>query len=729
MKRFIVFLAVGWAALAPASALAAVPVVSSFTPTSGPVGKSVTVSGSGFSGATAVRFNGTGASFSVTNDSTIATSVPGGATTGKLSVTTPGGTGTSATSFKVKPTLESFAPTGGPVGTSVTISGSAFTGATAVRFNGVSASFGSVVYGSLSATVPAGASTGPISVTTPGGTGTSTASFTVTVPAASVLVSPGSGPPGTPVAVSGSGFGAAEAIDVYFDATPLALAVADGNGGFGGIVIFVPANAAPGPHKVSALGRVTSRAAQTGFAVTAPPAPVTTLTPSSGPPKSRLTVAGSGFGPNESVDLYFDTTDLALVSTNGSGGFSGIKLDVPASALPGEHWVTASGRQSGRSAQTQFLVRTNWASFRNGSNHRGVNAVENVLSPATVPGLDLDWSVPTGGLVSSSPAVSNGVVYVGGYINLNAYDAATGAPLWSAATGDIVESSPAVANGIVYVGSIDSKLYAYNAATGAPVWNTATNEGVSSPAIANGIVYLGSGDAKLYAYNAATGAPLWSAATGDAIGSSPAVANGIVYVGSDDHKLYAFNAASGAPLWNATTGNAVASSPAVANGIVYVASYDGKLYAYNATNGNPLWNATIGAFVYSSPAVANGVVYIGSDDNKLHAFNAASGTPLWSATTGGPVHSSPAVANGVVYVGSYDRKLYAFNAASGAPLWSATTDGFVGSSPAVANGTLYVSSADGSAGKLWAYDLTAPPIPIGRPDPARLVPDRTLTAR
>jgi len=66
---------------------------------------------------------------------------------------------------------------------------------------------------------------------------------------------PTSGPPGTPITVSGSSFGAGDAVDVYFDATPLALAVTDGNGSFGGIVIYVPANAAPGPHQVSATWR------------------------------------------------------------------------------------------------------------------------------------------------------------------------------------------------------------------------------------------------------------------------------------------------------------------------------------------------------------------------------------------------------------------------------------------------------------------------------------------
>jgi len=102
--------------LVPSTALAAAPVVSSFAPASGIVGTAVTLSGSGFTGANAVKFNGTGATYSVTNDTTIATSVPNGATTGKISVTTGGGTGTSSTSFKVKPQLTSFAPTSGSSG-------------------------------------------------------------------------------------------------------------------------------------------------------------------------------------------------------------------------------------------------------------------------------------------------------------------------------------------------------------------------------------------------------------------------------------------------------------------------------------------------------------------------------------------------------------------------------------------------------------------------------------
>jgi len=78
------------------------------------------------------------------------------------------------------PAISSFSPTSGGVGTTVSISGTNFTGATSVKFNGQSASFSVISSTSISASVPNCSSTGTISVTTPNGTGTSASSFTVT---------------------------------------------------------------------------------------------------------------------------------------------------------------------------------------------------------------------------------------------------------------------------------------------------------------------------------------------------------------------------------------------------------------------------------------------------------------------------------------------------------------------------------------------------------------------
>jgi len=150
-------------------------------PGSGKVGTAVNIFGSNLTGATAVSFNGTAAAFTVVSNSEIRTSVPNGATTGKIKVTTAHGVLQSNKAFKVIPKILSFLPTSGPVGTSVQITGQSFTGTTAVTFGGARASTVTVNSdGQITADVPAGAATGKIAVTTPGGSAQSATDFTVT---------------------------------------------------------------------------------------------------------------------------------------------------------------------------------------------------------------------------------------------------------------------------------------------------------------------------------------------------------------------------------------------------------------------------------------------------------------------------------------------------------------------------------------------------------------------
>jgi hypothetical protein len=101
-----------------------------------------------------------------------------------------------------------------------------------------------------------------------------------------------------------------------------------------------------------------------------------------------------------------------------------------------------------------------WPQFRNVPTHSGYNATETTLSPSNVDALGVAWTATTGAAIWSSPAVANGVVYVGSSDGkLYAYavgcnsGGGTCSPLWTATTGSGVESSPAIANGVVYVGS------------------------------------------------------------------------------------------------------------------------------------------------------------------------------------------------------------------------------------------------------------------------------------
>lgn len=159
------------------------PVISAFTPISGPAGTQVVITGSNLTGATSVTFGGIAATvFTVNSATQITATVPSGATSGSITVTTANGHASSATDYQVSPppTITSFTPGQGTVGRTVVINGSEFTGASALRFGGTpAASFTVDSATQITAKVPAGAGTGPVSVTNAGGTGTSTAQFIV----------------------------------------------------------------------------------------------------------------------------------------------------------------------------------------------------------------------------------------------------------------------------------------------------------------------------------------------------------------------------------------------------------------------------------------------------------------------------------------------------------------------------------------------------------------------
>jgi uncharacterized repeat protein (TIGR01451 family) len=382
-------------------------------------------------------------------------------------------------------------------------------------------------------------------------------------------------------------------------------------------------------------------------------------------------------------------------------------------------WLMLATANTSAHAQTSSPSPADWTQFLR-DNMRRWNPYETVLNVNNVGGLGVKWAIGSKSdniVIRSSPAVVNGVVYVGSVDhNVYARNGSTGATLWSFATGNFVHSSPAVASGVVYVGSGDGNLYALNAATGALLWSFDTGSasvgGIdSSPAVVNGVVYIGAEDANVYALNAATGAKLWSYTTGGFLGisSSPAVVNGVVYIGAYGDNVYALNASTGAKLWSSPTG--LIASPAVANGMVYIDSGGGSMYALNANTGATLWSYDTGGGGVSSPAVANGVVYVGAEDRNVYALNASTGAKLWSYTTGDVVDSSPAVANGVVYVGSADGNLYALNASTGARLWSYPVDPGAPSrsvvdGPVVVDGMVYVSAGDPSGnGNVYAFDL------------------------
>ena len=91
---------VGSSSHAATSGTASGLMLTTFSPTKGPMGTKVTITGSGFSGATRVAFHGTSASFRVISNTRIVATAPCGATTGRITVRTPKGTVSSVGSFR-----------------------------------------------------------------------------------------------------------------------------------------------------------------------------------------------------------------------------------------------------------------------------------------------------------------------------------------------------------------------------------------------------------------------------------------------------------------------------------------------------------------------------------------------------------------------------------------------------------------------------------------------------
>jgi uncharacterized repeat protein (TIGR03803 family) len=150
-------------------------------PTSAKEGATVGIFGQGFTSTSVVQFGGVqSTNVKLSGTSFLFATVPTGALTGSVTVTTDGTTLTSNQPFRVKPQVLSFNPPSGTVGTQVTITGTGFTQTNGVGFgDNVPAEFTVNSDTQVTATVPAGAKTGPVGVVTQGGTAVSSATFTV----------------------------------------------------------------------------------------------------------------------------------------------------------------------------------------------------------------------------------------------------------------------------------------------------------------------------------------------------------------------------------------------------------------------------------------------------------------------------------------------------------------------------------------------------------------------
>ncbi|MER7690942.1 IPT/TIG domain-containing protein [Streptomyces sp. NPDC097610] len=294
------------------------PTLSAINPPQGPTtgGTTVTLTGSGLTGATAVRFGSTPAASYTVNSATQITAVSPAGTAGAVAVTVTSPTGTSnAVTFTyvtaVVPVINSLAPNSGPTsgGTSVTITGTGFTGATAVNFAGTPAASFTVTSGSqITAVAPPGSPGGAaVTVTAPGGTSSTSANayFFYAAPPVLNAANPdqGSTAGGTLVTLSGNSLLNASAV-IFGSTNATSFTVVSATQ----ITVTTPPGTGSSPITVITPGGTSN---PIGFAYVAPPT-LTSLVPSSGPTSAGMVVTLTGANLATATTVAFGTAAVAF---------------------------------------------------------------------------------------------------------------------------------------------------------------------------------------------------------------------------------------------------------------------------------------------------------------------------------------------------------------------------------------------------------------------------------
>ncbi len=312
------------------------PTISSFTPAIGPVGKIVQINGTFFEDPAQVKFGaGVVTTFEIKNATLIEATVPASATTGKVTVTTPGGEAISSVDYVVKdaPTITSFTPASDIVGAVVTINGTSFDGgALVVKFGaGTAASPTLVSPTKITAIVPASATSGKITVETAAGSAQSATDFTVIGSPSVTAFSPTSGQVGVEVTVTGTNFVTVENVKINTTTilSPNFTVVSPTQ-----IKVNVPAGAATG--KISVKTPVGTGISANNFIVLAPPT-ITSFSPGSGAQGSTVVITGTGFSSITSVS--FNDVNAPNFTVNSS---TQITVTVPANATNGKIKATNS---------------------------------------------------------------------------------------------------------------------------------------------------------------------------------------------------------------------------------------------------------------------------------------------------------------------------------------------------------------------------------------------------
>ena len=237
------------------------------------------------------------------------------------------------------------------------------------------------------------------------------------------------------------------------------------------------------------------------------------------------------------------------------------------------------------------------------------------------------WRHPTGSVHYSSPAYTDGSLYVGvmGTYNTTsqvtfdppygvlALNATTGEESWFFPTAGSVAASPAIAGPRLIAPAKDGNVYAIDRATGTLDWQALVDAGISSPAVHGDTVFVGGGafggNGLVVALDVTSGARRWSFAPNGPVQASITYAYGeVLFATNSAHgTVYAVNATTGTLIWSFEPSPAeyILGSPVVAYGFVFAPSDNGHVYALGRSLGTPVPTpASLSPWVYLGAPIA-----------------------------------------------------------------------------------------------------------------------------
>lgn len=354
-----------------------------------------------------------------------------------------------------------------------------------------------------------------------------------------------------------------------------------------------------------------------------------------------------------------------------------------------------------------------------GSGH--VTGSSSVLKGTLIKSYDLGMAT------RSSPAVLDGVIYIGGDFKIIALHEEDGKTLWETPTNGPVHGTPAVAGDKLFLPLQDKRLLALDLDSGTTRWEFVSNSPfIGSAVVDGGIVYAAAQDGQVYAVDADSGQGIWNLDMGSSVVQPPAVHQGKFVAGSSEGNIFVRNARTGDKRLRILTGSLLVQRPVIGDDRIYIIS-KGDLLAFDASARElpgeyPLnlvwaqvwiwqvpvprppaqsgfeWRMTLpsgmGDFQVA-PAVTPEGLYLGSDLGGIYAMDPLQGDILWQFQTPAAISMQPIVIGNNLYFGTTDGILYSVDRFSGQLEWSIMLDAPLSGPLSFASGNLYARTTDG----------------------------------